>query len=236
MSEFTNQPTALESQQQQNPGQDRMVFRELQVGAGSDQFEANKEGVFIGGTNYTDAPISFSYDGIQKVKTGGAIQVGDTVVIDATGLNSVNNFVSDTLFDDTNRTTSSTSFEDIPGASMASFTLTRQARVLTYLRAKAYHSDYDTTGDRIVVRMIDTFDNTPTDGVTIAGDHADDVDWDSGTGTINSITNRVSSEEFTSISNDLYAVGTHQFKAQYKVEGGTGNLFEIQIGYVVLGV
>ncbi len=235
MSEFELKPQPL---QMDEPNTDRVFknVKEFQFGAGDTQLGMNKEGLFIGGENFTDASISFTYGGIQKVKTGGAIQVGDTVVIDADGLNSVNNFISDTYFDDTNRTTSSTTFVDIPSATMAPFTLTRQARVLTYLRAKAYHDAYDTTGDRIRVQMIDTFDNAVTDGVTIAGDHAEDVDWDSGTGTINSITNRVSSEEFTSISNDLFEAGTHTLKAQFKVEGGTGDLFEIQIGYVVLGV
>lgn len=164
------------------------------------------------------------------------INFGGTRIIDDVGLNSVNNFISDTNFDATNRTTTSTSYVDIPDASMDSFTLTRDARILTYIRAKAYHAEFDTDGYTMSFQLIDTFDSSATDGVVITGEHVTDVDWDTGDGTINSTTKRVASEEFVSISNDLYVAGTHQFKAQYKVSGGTGNLFELQIGYVILGI
>lgn len=42
-------------------------FRDLQSGAGINVFRVNNDGVFIGGDNYDDAPINFSYDGVQQL-------------------------------------------------------------------------------------------------------------------------------------------------------------------------
>lgn len=39
--------------------------KQFQAGSGDEQVQINQDGLFIGGTNFADAPISFSYDGIQ---------------------------------------------------------------------------------------------------------------------------------------------------------------------------
>lgn len=218
-------------------------FKEVSAGAGNTIWKVNSEGQFMGANNYTDAPWRVSYTGVQRLGANGeivldgpngTITVGSSTVIDGTGLNSVQNFLSDTIFDDTNRSPASTSYEDIPGASMTPFTLTRQARVLTYVRAEMYHVDYNNDGQnyQVYVRMIDTFDNEVTDGVVSGGNWVvDDVNFGGS-----SWSSHVEGQELTSISNDLFAAGTHTLKAQYKVDGGTGDLLELQIGYVILGV
>lgn len=209
-------------------------FKEFSAGAGSSIFKANAEGVFIGGAAFADAPISFTYAGVQKILTGGKLQVGNNIVIDATGLNSVNNFISDTLFDATDRTPTSTTFTDIPGASMTSFVLTRSTRIITYIRANSYHTDYDTdaVNSKIFFQLVDTFDSNVTDGFSSGGQNVIDNINFAGT----SWSTHISGLELVSISNDLYVAGTHSFKAQYRVSAGTGNLFELQIGYVLLGI
>jgi len=172
-------------------------------------------------------------DGTFWVKDG-VLKIGNTTIIDQSGLNSLNNFPSDTLFDDTDRNPASTTYEDIPGATLTSFTLVRQTRILTYVRAKVYHVDYNENGLNytVYVRMIDTFDNAVTDGIRSGGNYVvDDINF-GGT----SWSSHLEGDEVTSISNDLYEAGTHQLKAQYKVDGGTGKLQELQIGYIILGI
>jgi hypothetical protein len=182
-------------------------FSELSVGGGPNKFLVTKNG----------------------------LSIGNTVIVDSEGLNSLNNFPSDTIFDDTNRSPASTTYEDIPGGTLTSFTLVRQTRVLTYLRADVYHVDYNENGlnYQVQVRMIDTFDNAVTDGIEHGGNYVvDDINF-AGTSWSSYVS---AGTDVTSISNDLYEAGTHQFKAQYKVDGGTGNLWSYQIGYIVLGI
>lgn len=45
-------------------------FKEISVGAGSTIFKANSEGVFLGATNFTDAPFSVDYNGVLKALNG----------------------------------------------------------------------------------------------------------------------------------------------------------------------
>lgn len=181
-------------------------FSELSVGGGPNKFLVTKNG----------------------------LSIGNTIIVDSEGLNSLNNFRSDTVFDDTNRSPASTTYEDIPGGSLTSFTLTRQARILTYLRAYVYHTQYndDTLNYQVWVRMIDTFDNSTTDGINYGGNWVvDDINFGSS-----SWSSHVEGTDITSISNDLYEPGTHTLKAQYKVDGGTGFLGSYQIGYIILGI
>lgn len=186
-------------------------FSEISVGGGPNKFLVTKHG----------------------------LSIGNTVIVDSEGLNSLNNFRSDTLFDPTNRTTSSTTYEDVPGATLTSFTLTRDARILTYVRASGYHTGYDDNGLNYYLkfRMIDMFDGTASDGVDITGSWAlQDININFGASSW-TWSSHVQSIETTSISNDIYLAGTHQFKAQFRVfGGGTGNLTEFQIGYVILGI
>lgn len=181
-------------------------FSELSVGGGPNKFLVTKNG----------------------------LSIGNTVIVDSEGLNSLNNFPSDTLFDGTNRTTSSTTYTDIPGASLTSFTLVRSTRILTYIRAKIIHDNFNDDGLNYTVycSLLDTFDNSITDAVRSGGSWVvDDINFGA-----TSYSSYGIAQELVSISNDLYAAGTHQLKAQYKVDGGTGDLLELQIGYVILGI
>lgn len=181
-------------------------FSELSVGGGPNKFLVTKNG----------------------------LSIGNTIIVDSEGLNSLNNFPSDTIYDGTNRTTSSTTYVDIPGAAMTSFTLVRQTRILTYLRATVIHPDFNENGLNYTVycRLIDTFDDEVTDGIRSGGNWVlDDINFGGTSWSVYGTT-----EEVVSISNDLYGAGTHQLKAQYKVDGGTGELYDLQIGYVILGI
>lgn len=173
-------------------------------------------------------------DGTFSVKEG-VLKVGEITVIDEKGLNSLENFRSDTVFDGTNRTQTSLTYTDIPGAALIPFTLDRPARILTYLRVKTENDNMVTDGYTTQFRMYDTFDDDATDGIISGGEGLQYVQTD-GAGHVTSITTRIRSLESTSISNDLYVAGTHQFKVQWKVNGGTGNLYELQMGYVILGI
>lgn len=61
-------------------------FNELSVASGTTQFRANKDGVFIGGDSYANAPWAVDYTGKQYV----GLQSGSQVIID--GPNGVINF------------------------------------------------------------------------------------------------------------------------------------------------
>jgi len=65
--EFT--PTVNESESPVG-GEVLKNLKELTVGAGSTVFKINKEGVFCGADNYTDAPFSLSFQGSLKATTG----------------------------------------------------------------------------------------------------------------------------------------------------------------------
>jgi hypothetical protein len=45
-------------------GQRLLNVKEIQVGAGSTVFKVNKEGLFLGADNYTDAPFKISFAGV----------------------------------------------------------------------------------------------------------------------------------------------------------------------------
>lgn len=61
----------------------RAIFKELIVGAGSTIFKSNAEGVFLGSTNYSSAPLKMSYAGVFYA-TSGTI-AGNFVVGSSTG-------------------------------------------------------------------------------------------------------------------------------------------------------
>jgi len=48
----------------------RGQFKELIVGSGARIFKSNAEGVFLGATNYTNAPLKMSYGGVLYATTG----------------------------------------------------------------------------------------------------------------------------------------------------------------------
>jgi hypothetical protein len=54
-------------------------FKEFQAGAGSTVVKINKDGLFAGATNFTDAPFSVTYAGVLKATSGtfsGSVSIG----------------------------------------------------------------------------------------------------------------------------------------------------------------
>lgn len=70
MSEFEIQPNPLVTEETIR------ISKELQFGAGTSQFRANKDGVFLGGDNYNDAVLKFSYTG--NLMSGKTAYTDDT--------------------------------------------------------------------------------------------------------------------------------------------------------------
>lgn len=50
-------------------------FNEFSSGAGATTFKANKEGIFAGADNYTDAPWKLSYTGVNTIGPNGEILI-----------------------------------------------------------------------------------------------------------------------------------------------------------------
>jgi len=71
--ETQNQPLPMDEPNTQG------VFKNvknIQIGAGNTQFNAGKEGVFMGADNFTDAPFSVDLDGVQY------LGVNDEIILD----------------------------------------------------------------------------------------------------------------------------------------------------------
>lgn len=67
MADFTEQDQPIKLVDSAYNSDSIQHFKELSIGAGTNVFKANAEGVFIGGTDFTSAPISFTYSGVQKL-------------------------------------------------------------------------------------------------------------------------------------------------------------------------
>lgn len=144
-----------------------------------------------------------------------------TIVIDDTGLTSTTNFLADQASAAPTITTTSTSFVDISGSTMASFTLTRSVNVFINVSAIIDNTDFFTDGYWAKIGVIDSVDGELINLV--------------GGGT--PITGGVEYPSLAAISGfATLSAGTHTLKLQWCVDGGgTAELYFWGFGYLLLG-
>lgn len=225
-------------------------FNEAQFGAGSTMGKFNKDGLFLGADKFSDAPFSVDYHGNMKSTSGtfsgditgasgtfsgvlqaATIKAGDgTILVDSTGLNSYNNFLSSEISNSGTLSTNSTSFVTITGGAMNALTLSRTTRILIYANYYGHNTAlWDSTSQATEVRIYDSnvgsimgFGNTGTIGFHVSGGSVDTRTlW--------------ANNNFRQSIITLNA-GTYTFEIQYRTTGGSSaNCFQFNLGYVLLG-
>lgn len=172
--------------------------------------------------------------------TGGSITVendsGGTIV-DSAGIVSTVNFDSAQVTSNTERTTTGTDMADYTGGALSEVTFTRSVRLMMFLFCYGRNDDFNTGANATEVQIYDTFTGDSTGiNVWLTGEWFTEVDWDTGTGLINSTTERVSAQTESNWGIVTAAAGAHIYKARWRVStGGTGRMYNIRLGYVVLG-
>lgn len=159
-----------------------------------------------------------------SILTGGVTITDEsgTTIIDGGGLVSTASFSSDSHYDTTNRTTSSVSYVDIPGATL-SLTLDRQNTFLILLTVVLSMADASPSANNVWVAI-------DIDGVT---QNMPIFFRDSSSQGVASLTVLA---QTTHIVRNLNA-GNHTIKVKWRVDnaGVTGYLEELQLTYLKLG-
>lgn len=175
-------------------------------------------------------------NGTLRVDKNG-MSVAGTVIVDSQGLNSLNNFRSDLLSDIAAFETTSTSFVDITGGTLAPLVLTRPTKVLFYLnvlgRNNTINDNEASVGFSCQARIYDEETAEQHAAVTFKGG----LGFYYTFGTPDSWASSVTSIGSAKVIIETIAAGTHTFKAQLKaVNGGTARAGDTDIGYLVLGI
>lgn len=204
---------------------------------------------FFGGTANGDGVVSVLNSGGTEVvrldNTGVTVtdgrfllqNSGSTTIVDSTGIVSDTNanFELNDVSSGVEISTSSSSFVDVSGSSI-SLTLTRTARVLVYLFAYGENDDFDSGTNATEVQIYDTL-TAATTGVNayLTGEWFTEVDWDTGTGLINSTTVRVAAQTESNMGIVVMNAGTHTLKLRYRADGGVARLYNWTIGFITFG-
>jgi hypothetical protein len=177
-----------------------------------------------------------SFAGLTLDGTGavGTFSAGSGNVADATGLVSTVNFTHAQVTVNPGTSTSSSSFVDVPGSTLSSFTLSRATYVIILMTVLAFNDSAITSGavDSIEVQALDSIDGA------IANVSASGI-------CVTKVTIVGSSTSFDQVVTDQWvsnaviarlSAGTHTLKSQYRAVGG-GNAFvdSINLAYVILG-
>lgn len=73
MSEFKTEDTKLNIEQTPVGGYDMSNIKRIRAGAGSEQFQVNSDGLFLGADNFADAPFKVTYAGVLSA-TGATVR------------------------------------------------------------------------------------------------------------------------------------------------------------------
>lgn len=205
-------------------------------GGASSNFKTGVSGYFLDNTtgdvefgsgkfrgDITGASGTFSGDLTGGTITGSTIKnQSGTVVIDSTGLNSSTNFSGVEVSSAATGSTSSTSYVDVSGSQMNTFTLARNTNVFVYMTFAGRNDQLYTDVPRSFNAQIYDIDT------------ATQVSFLSGTGV---------SVPPGDYSQGVYygkiltlSAGNHTFKMQYKANGGGHAVWSFfNEGYIILG-
>ena len=143
----------------------------------------------------------------------GTLEANGVIIVDSNGLSSLNNFSTDQLQDITLHTTASTTYVDVPGSSLAPFTLTRSTNFMFSLIIIGTN---DTALNYLDVTMNDSVDGDLLNAL---------CSYDGGT-----------AKQSTSVFLGKLSPGTHTLKLKYQAgPGGTAYLSSYLYNYVKLG-
>lgn len=183
-------------------------FSELSVGGGPTKFLVTKRG----------------------------LSIGDTVIVDEYGLNSAENFRADSLSGTGPITTTSNSFVDVSGSSMASFVLARPAVVSISFTVYGFNSRYsDTDGQEtaeMTAQLVDSVDGV-VEAAFLTG-----VPFVLLDGFLYPGAADIYPSFYSSTTSALLSAGTHTLKLQFRREGGVGTatITAFGISYSILGI
>lgn len=174
-----------------------------------------------------------TFNGLVLDGTGaeGVLKSGDNDIVDATGLNSLINFPKAQLINASSPDTTSTSFIDVTGSTLGTFTLTRNANVLIYFSIGGYNTT--TQGNFLNCQYVDN--GTTLQALSVTGDFVTDVTQDPVTKNIG-VTESVSTEFAFFMQFVQLAAGSHTLKLQFRAApGGHAYLEDWLIGYIIFG-
>jgi hypothetical protein len=185
-----------------------------------------------GGTVTIDPNGLAIVGGIVSIKSDDA-----TTIIDSSGLVSTNNFDSAQVVINTTKTTTSNSFEDVSGGALTAVTLARSRRILMFLNVYGRYDGFHDDQGYLETRIYDTFTSDST-GINLItrGEYFAEVNWDAGTGLVTDSHVWGAAQAQANWGIITAAAGSHTYKMQFKVDGGDdGNIYNANIGYVILG-
>lgn len=104
----------------------------LQIGQGSKVMRSDQSGLWLGASQFADAPFSVDMDGNLSANSATFTDGSDTTIIDASGIVSTANFVTDQAgsIDFTETSTTSTTLVDVPDCTISSFSISRSVGIL----------------------------------------------------------------------------------------------------------
>ncbi len=194
---------------------------------------ANGNGVMKVNNSLGSAIVTADNAGI--LVEGGNIVVknaDNTTIIDTEGIVSTASFATDILVDNTIRTTTSTSYVDVPGSTMDSFVLSRSTRALVTAYAQAYNIQW--VVDQSSAMNLACVDSV--DGQLFTFPLFTEWALSSINGTANTWGVSVDYQLNSLSSYFNLSAGTHTLKLQYKVNGaGTAEIGLYTLSYMLLG-
>ncbi len=205
-----------------NRGGLSLYSNKFKRGYGDAVFGSDENGIWLGAAEFSDSPFNVDMSGALAAKSATFKDEDDTTIIDSKGLISTASFVSESVeIGSPSKTTSSTSYADITGASL-SFKTTRNTKVLFIATMTGYTQDFEQI-------MLFQFE---LDGNKIGAEFALNRDNDGNT----SIT--VSSHVIETVVS-----GSHTIKVQFRQNlGGSPNnavletaFLPARLSYVILG-
>ena len=162
----------------------------------------------------------------------GVISGTDGTLLTVNGINSLNNFSKSQLINASSPSTTSTSYVDVPGSSMATLTLADTTYVLIYFSITGLVNAFPNSF--LNVQYVDG--STQLQDVFVTGSNSTSVSQDPGTLVVTP-TYAVDDEFAFFMQFVQLSAGDHDFKLQMKVTtgGSTGYLDDWLIGYIVFG-
>jgi hypothetical protein len=199
----------------------------MQIGQGSKVLRADQTGLWLGASRFDDAPFRVDMLGALFAKSATFTDGADATIVDASGLVSTNNFVSDEIEIATTFETTSATYVDITDVTLTTPNFSRSKNVVI-LAAMNLVAANDAAGDfEGEINVAVTIDGINTSTMRMRGSYI--------AGEANSDLTPASNFDFVTLG-----TGTHVIKLQMKITNlGVGNFKgrsgTHRLGYIILG-
>jgi len=178
------------------------------------------------------AKLSFGNIVLDGTGATGTLTANSGTVIDNSGLNSLANFRTAQLINASSPNTSSTTYIDVPGSTMSTLTLARNANVLIYFSIGGLTDTIAATGSQFMCQVSYDDGGTSLQNLFVPGNFTTTVTG--GSPTYNNSLQFAFFMQFVTL-----AAGSHTFKLRMQVGNGNGvakaYLTDWLIGYIVFG-